>query len=89
MNKTTKNKKLTILACWARQLHRGNVCYHNHSLDYGSGWFYFDDEPPFHNPDLVRQAERFLDLGITGKRHYQGMREILSLVETTTGEPIR
>jgi hypothetical protein len=80
------DKKLTILACWARRLHRHNICPLNHNLDYGNGWFYFDDDPPFHDPELIREAEQLMSQGLSGMRRYEGMREILYLVDAATGE---
>jgi hypothetical protein len=84
---TRPDKKLTILACWARRLHRHNICPLNHNLDYCRGWFYFDQDPPFRDPELVQEAEDLMRRGITGMRRYEGMREILYLIDTETEQP--
>ena len=82
------NKKLTILACWAKRLHRHGICPLNHSLDYGNGWFYYDEDPPCRDTELVSEAELLMTQGISGMRRHEGTREILFFVDAATGQAV-
>ena len=60
-----QSKENMCIALLNRELHADNVCPGNHEVSYNRGWYQIDDNPPFHRPDITREADRLLSAGVT------------------------
>jgi len=73
---TSEEKYPMVIYLWHKELDSSSICPYNHNLNYDRGWFYFDEEEPFHNTEITAEADRLLEQGCRAYFRHHGMRDI-------------